>query len=112
MQTIAVRKLTPETEEICAIRLVGGFDSERKHYPALDLLRLENKRQLELIADYAEVGCALSLRTIENFIIGELVRADDLVFDGVRYVFNVQGFSEPKCLEYLVWEVLAQIIEE
>lgn len=112
MQTITVRKLTPETEEICAIRLVGGFDSERKHYPALDLLRLENKRQLELIADYAEVGCALSLRTIESFIIGELVRADDLVFDGVRYVFNVQSFFEPKCLEYLVWEVLAQIIEE
>ena len=112
MQTITVRKLTPETEEICAIRLVGGFDSERKHYPALDLLRLENKRQLELIADYAEVGCSMSLRTIENFIIGELVRADDLVFDGVKYVFNVQGFSEPKSLEYLVWEVLAQIIEE
>ena len=54
----------------------------------------------------------MSLRTIENFIIGELVRADDLVFDGVKYVFNVQGFSEPKSLEYLVWEVLAQIIEE
>lgn len=112
MQTVTVQRLTPETEDICAIRLVGGFDSERKHYPALDLLRLENKKQLELIADYAEVGCALSVRTIENFIIGELVRADDLVFDNVRYVFDVQGFSEPKSLEYLVWEVLAQIIEE
>lgn len=112
MQTITVRKLTPETEEICAIRLVGGFDSERKHYPALDLLRFENKKQLELIADYAEVGCALSLRTIENFIIGELVRADDLVFDGVRYVFSLQSLFEPESLEYLVWEVLAQIIEE
>ena len=112
MQTVRIKALTPQTEEICAIRLVGGFDSERKHYPALDLLRFESKQQLELIADYAEVGCALSIRTIENFIIGELVRADDLVFDGVRYVFNVQSFSEPSSLEYLVWEVLAQIIEE
>ena len=112
MQTVRIKALTPQTEEICAIRLVGGFDSERKHYPALDLLRIENTRQLYLIAYCAEAGCALSIRTIENFIIGELVRADDLVFDGVRYVFNVQSFFEPKCLEYLVWEVLAQIIEE
>ena len=112
MQKITVQKLTPETQEICAIRLVGGFDSERNHHPALDLLRLENKQQLELIADYAEAGCAISLRTIENFIIGELARAEDLVFDGVRYVFNIQSFSEPSILEYLAWEVLAQIIEE
>ena len=112
MQTITIKALTSQTEEICAIRLVGGFDSERKHYPALDILRLENKRQLELIADYAEVGCALSIRTIENFIIGELIRAEDLVFDDIRYVFNVQSFPEPKYLEYLVRDVLAQIIEE
>lgn len=112
MQTITIKALTSQTEEICAIRLVGGFDSERKHYPALDILRLENKRQLELIADYAEVGCALSTRTIENFIIGELIRAEDLVFDDIRYVFNVQSFPEPKYLEYLVRDVLAQIIEE
>lgn len=112
MQKITVRKLTPETEEICAIRLVGGFDSERKHYPALDLLRFENKRKLESIAKHAEAGCYISFRGIKSLVVGELLRADDLVFDGVRYVFNVRSFSEPRCLDYLVWEVLAQIIEE
>lgn len=112
MQIITVRKLTPETEEICAIRLVGGFDSERNHYPALDLLRFENKRKLESIAKHAAAGCYISFRGIKNLVIGELLQADDLVFDGVRYVFNVQSFSEPSSLEYLVWEVLAQIIEE
>ncbi|MBK5417727.1 hypothetical protein [Pseudomonas sp. TH31] len=112
MQTITIKSLTPETEEICAIRLVGGFDSKHRHYPALDLLRFDNKAQFELIADYAEAGCAQSVRTIENLLIGELIRAKDLVFEGVRYVFDVQSFTEPSSLKYLVWEVLAQIIEE
>jgi hypothetical protein len=58
MQTFTIRSLTPETKEICAIRLVGGFDSKHRHYPALDLLRLENKAQFQVIADYAEAGCA------------------------------------------------------
>lgn len=112
MQTITVRKLTPETEEICAIRLVGGFDSERNHYPALDLLRFENKRKLESIAKHAASGCYISIRGIQNIVIGELLQADDLVFDGVNYVFDLRGPAKPSSLEYLVWEVLAQIIEE
>jgi hypothetical protein len=112
MQTILIKQLTPKTQEICAIRLVGGFDSERKHYPALDLLRFDNKDGLAVIGSHAETGCHVSLRIIESFVIGELVRADDLVFDGVRYKFDIKGFSEPRCIEYLAWEVLAQIVEE
>lgn len=96
MQTIVIKQLTPETQEICAIRLVGGFDSERKHYPALDLLRFDNKDGLAGIGIHAETGCHVSLRIIESFVIGELVRADDLVFDGVRYKFDIKGFSEPR----------------
>lgn len=112
MQTIVIKQLTPETQEICAIRLVGGFDSERKHYPALDLLRFDNKDGLAGIGTHAETGCHVSFRVIENLVIEELVRADDLVFNGVRYRFDIKGFSEPRCVEYLAWEVLAQIVEE
>ncbi|WP_152606223.1 hypothetical protein [Pseudomonas plecoglossicida] len=112
MQTVTIRALTPETEEICAIRLVGGFDSERKHYPALNIFRFDNKRHLELLADYAEAGCPESIDLIERLIIGELIHAKDLVFDGIRFVFDVQSFTEPRSLRWLAWEVLAQIIEE
>jgi hypothetical protein len=112
MQTILIKQLTPKTQEICAIRLVGGFDSEKKHYPALDLLRFDNKHRLAGIGIHAETGCHVSLRVIESFVIGELVRADDVVFDGVRYRFDIKSFSEPSSLEYLIWEVLAQIVEE
>lgn len=112
MKTVTIRALTPETEEICAIRLVGGFDSERKHYPALSIFRFDNKRHLELLADYAEAGCPESMDLIERLIIGELIHAKDLVFDGIRFVFDVQSFTEPKSLRWLAWEVLAQIIEE
>ena len=112
MQTVRIKALTPETEEICSIRLVGGFDSNRRHYPALDLLRFDKKWQFELIAEYAQAGCAKSINTIESLLISELIRAKDLVFDGVRYEFDVQSFSEPESMRYLVWEVLAQIIEQ
>lgn len=112
MKTIIIKALTPETEEICSIRLVGGFDSNRRHHPSLDLLRFDNKWQFELIAEYAQAGCAKSVNTIESLLISELIRAKDLVFDGVRYEFDVQSFSEPESMRYLVWEVLAQIIEQ
>ena len=112
MQTIVIKHLTLETQDICAIRLVGGFDSERKHYPALNLLRFANKEGLAGIGIHAETGCHVSLRVIQSFVIGELIRADDLVFDGARYRFDIKSFSEPLSLEYLTWEVLAQIVEE
>lgn len=112
MQTITVRKLTPETEEICAIRLVGGFDSERKYYPAVDLSHFDSNKIFEKIEDYHNPEHANAIRRFERKVICELVMAEDLVFDGVRYVFEVKSFSEPESLKWLALGVMAQIIEE
>lgn len=98
MKTITIKAVTPEAEEICSIRLVGYFDSNRRLHPALDLLRFDNKRQFEIIVDYA----AQPVGTIENLLICELASAKDLVFDDVKYEFDVQSFSESISLRYLV----------
>lgn len=112
MQTVTIKKLTPDTQAICAIRLVGGFDSNRKHYPALPQLRFDNKYHLEGIAGRAESGCSDSMQLLRRWVICSLVFARDLVFDGVIYEFDIQSFSEPSSLDYLAWEVMAQVLDK
>lgn len=112
MQTVTIRKLTKETQEICAIRLVGGFDSERKHYPALPQLRFDNKVHLQGVAERAESGCVDSLSLLRRWVICSLVFAKDMMFDGVKYEFDVQSFSEPSSLDFLAWEVMAQVLDQ
>ena len=112
MQTVTIKKLTPETQEICAIRLVGGFDSNRKHYPALPQLRFDNKIHLQGVAERAESGCVDSLSLLRRWVICSLVFAKDMMFDGVKYEFDVQSFSEPSSLDFLAWEVMAQVLDQ
>ncbi|HGY9638075.1 TPA: hypothetical protein ACOJPK_003559 [Pseudomonas putida] len=112
MQTVTIRKLNQATQEICAIRLVGGFDSERKHYPALPQLRFDNKYHLQGIAERAESGCVDSLSLLRRWVICSLVFAKDMMFDGVKYEFDVQSFSEPSSLDFLAWEVMAQVLDQ
>jgi len=112
MQTVTIKKLNQQTQEICAIRLVGGFDSEHRHYPALPQLRFDNKYHLEGVASRAQSGCTESMQVLWNWVICNLVFARDLVFDGIKYEFDVHSFSEPACLDYLVWEVMAQVLDQ
>lgn len=112
MQTVTIKRLTPDTQDICAIRLVGGFDSNRKHYPALPQLRFDNKYHLAGVAERAESGCLDSMCLLRRWVICSLVFARDLIFDGIRYEFDIQSFSEPVSLDYLTWEVMAQVLDQ
>lgn len=112
MQTITIKSLTPETEEICAIRLVGGFDSKHRHYPALDLSHFDNKKIFEKTEDYYDAEHSVAIRALEKRVITDLVMAEDLIFDDVRYVFDLKSFTEPGSLKAVALDVLAQIIEE
>ncbi|WP_422416764.1 hypothetical protein [Pseudomonas sp. GZD-222] len=112
MQTVKILNLTPETEEICAIRLVGGFDSKRKHYPASDLSNFDSNKIFDEINEYHSPEHASAIKGFERKVICALVMAEDLIFDGVRYVFDVKSFTEPESLKWLALGVMAQIIEE
>lgn len=110
MQTIRIFSLTPETADVCAIRLVGGYDSQRKHHPAINLSNFESTTIFDKIEDYHEAKHKSSVSKFEKQVICELVRAEDLVFDGVRYVFDVRNFSDPESLKFVTLDVMAQII--
>lgn len=97
---------------MCAIRLVGGFDSNRTHTPALDVLRFDSKKRFAQVAELAEAGCKYSRRIIEQVVIGNLLHAKDLIFDDKRYEFYLQTFKDQEAMDYVVWEVIAQINEE
>jgi len=112
MQTIVIRKVSPETHNVCGIRLFGGFDSERRHYPALPQLRFEKKYHLQGVAQRAQSGCRDSFRLLRNWVVCNLVFAKDLVFDGVRYEFDVQSFSDETVMKYLVRDVVAQVLDQ
>lgn len=111
MQTVKIFSLTPETEEICAIRLVGGYDSNRKHYPAIDLSHFDDSKIFNKIDEYHHPRHADAIKRFERQVICTLVMAEDLIFDGTRYVFEVKSFTEPESLKWLAIDVMAQIIE-
>jgi hypothetical protein len=60
-----ITSLTKETQKILAIRLCGGFESNKNHTPAIDALRFKEKQKLESLADFVEAGCSDSRRELE-----------------------------------------------
>lgn len=112
MQTVRIKALTPETEEICSIRLVGGYDSNRKHYPAIDLSHIDDSKIFDEIDEYHHPRHASAIKRFECQVICTLVTAEDLIFDGTKYVFEVKSFTDPESLKWLTLDVMAQIIEE
>lgn len=130
MDTIKIRALDAHTAHICALRLVGGFDniryrsssepydpitdsvSHKTHFPALDTFRSPFKEHLQYRAELAEVGCRQSQIFIEDIIIQELRSAEDLELDGKKYIFDIQTFQCPVAMDYVLWEVLAQINDD
>lgn len=109
---IKITKLDESTQEICAIRLVGGFDRYRNHHPALDEFRFPTKEKYMGVADLAEVGCRDCQIKLENLIIQLLLEAEPLEFGDVLFEFELKEFSCAKAMEYVLWEVLAQILED
>jgi len=112
MDTTTIRALDVHSAHICALRLVGGFDSEKRHFPALDTFQSPNRERLQYFAELAEVGDRRSQIMIENVAISELLRAKDLELDGKKYIFDIQTFQCPVAMDYVLWEVLAQINDD
>lgn len=112
MDTTTIRALDVHTAHICALRLVGGFDSEKRYFPALKVFQSPNRERLQYHAELAEVGCRQSQMQLENLIIGELLHVKDLELDGKLYVFDIQTFQCPVAMDYVLWEVLAQINDD
>lgn len=115
MKTIRITKLDLTTEPICAIYICGGFEvrgETKTHRPALDFLRPGYKEYLSETCAKAEKHCTRSIELIENIIIKCLGVNNSMVFQDIRYIFDIDDFSDKKAMKYLVWEILAQVNEE
>lgn len=107
-----VTALTIETAYVCGIYLVGGFDSEKKHRPALDIFRPGLKESLYDLCLNAESGCNRSREQIENLIMRELALAEHMHFDYIDYHFNITEFECKHAMKKVVSDVLAQVNEQ
>ncbi|WPC03481.1 hypothetical protein SBP02_11865 [Pseudomonas benzenivorans] len=112
MKHIYIDSLSIETATACGLYLVGGFDSEKNHLPALPIFRPGKKERLYDVCALAEAGCYDSRRCVENLIIQELFKADEVIIGHTHYHFNIKSFTSQRALDYLVYEVLAQVNED
>ena len=112
MKHIYIDSLSIETARACALYLVGGFDSEKNHLPALPILRPPLKEKLYDICALAEAGDYASRRYIENMIIQELFKADEVVIGHTHYHFDINTFTSQRAMDFLVYEILAQVNED
>jgi len=112
MKTIEVTELSMSTVDHCSLYLVGGFDSEMNHLPALPIFRPGRKEALYDICARAEAGIYDDRKAVEDLIIHLLYDAVTMTHDGTRYIFNIKSFNSQAALEELVYEVLAQVNEE
>lgn len=107
-----VTALTLETADVCGIYLVGGFDSQKKHRPALDIFRPGFKENLESLCSNVEAGCNTSRERLENLIICELALAKHMHFDYIDYYFQINEFTCQRAMRRVMFDVLAQVNEQ
>lgn len=112
MKTVTINALTPETEEICAIRLVGGFDSKKNFIKGLDWKWLNIDHFMDEVDDYNSPVISKTINFLEKIAMSQLILAEDLVIGDVRYIFDIKRFTEPESLKWVTLDLIAQIIEE
>lgn len=112
MITIKVTELTTSTADACALYLVGGFDIDHVHLPAMEIFRPGQKEALYEICAGAEAGIYEDRKAVEDLIIQQLTKPAEIMHGNRHYIFDITSFPSQKALDYLVWEVLAQVNED
>lgn len=108
-----ITSVTPETEYICAIYLVGGYcgyreNGTRSHTPPLHIFRAGYKQRFVKLCADAEKFEPSALRALRKLVESELRRAKWLRFDGKEYEFEIKSF-DPPTIGFLMREVMAQV---
>lgn len=106
-----ISEINEYTQELVALRLVGGFDSDRNHIPALSCFRFDNRIQYQDLATKSEDFCDESASALALIILDILKDVPDLVYEGVRYSFDIKTFTD-KSMRYLLHHVIAQVNDE
>lgn len=112
MLTHTINELSMSTVDACSLLLVGGFDEERNHLPAMPIFRPGRKEALYDVCAGAEAGIYEDRKAVEDLIIRLLSERSEVTHGRKRYVFDVMSFDSQQALDYLVYEVLAQVNEE
>jgi len=122
--TIAVADRS--TRDICSIYLVGGFDEEKNHYAGRPEFRGSQKHEYKDICHQAERGRILpqegtpeeerdergdaaAWAQLQMVIVG-LLSEGVFAFRGLQYRFQISTI-DPDTLDFLTWEVIAQVNE-
>ncbi|KJZ67259.1 hypothetical protein [Pseudomonas fluorescens] len=113
------------TRDICSIYLVGGFDEDKNHHTGRQEFRGNEKRACRDMCMRAERGHIRIQRlkkgnryekgdkeawlNIQLLIVG-MLKSGACKFRGMEYSFEVDSI-DPKTLDFLTWEVIAQVNE-
>lgn len=113
------------TRDICSIYLVGGFDEDKNHYFGRPEFRGKEKQACMDICVRAERGQIRVQRLLKGnrFEKGDKeamarhpafdrrhVKERACKFRGLEYSFEVDSI-DPETLDFLTWEVIAQVNE-
>ncbi|MCL8307645.1 hypothetical protein [Pseudomonas putida] len=113
------------TRDICSIYLVGGFDEDKNHYTGRQEFQGKEKQaymdmcmraerghirvQRLLKGNRFEKGDKQAWINLQLLIVG-MLKIGACEFRGMEYSFAVDSI-DPKTLDFLTWEVIAQVNE-
>lgn len=112
MKTIIIKEISAEHFDALSIYLVGGYDLEKQHIPALPHFRPGMKERLYDLCGRAERRDQVAVRAVEDMVIRLLSEALCMTLDGIEYIFDITRFECQRTMSLLVREVLAQVNEE
>lgn len=125
LPTLAITVADRSTRDICSIYLVGGFDEKKNHYKGRPEFRESQKQEYKDICHRAERGKILPQEGVKEerdergdaaawaqlqmAILG-LLGKGIFEFRGLQYQCQISTI-DPDTLDFLTWEVIAQVNE-
>jgi hypothetical protein len=113
------------TRDMCSIYLVGGFDEDKNHYIGRQEFRGTEKQACRDMCMRAERGRIRVERLLKGnrfakgdkeawlniqLLIISMLKSGSCRFRGMKYQFEIDSL-DPETLDFLTWEVIAQVNE-
>ncbi len=111
------------TRDICSLYLVGGFDEEKNHYAGCSEFRGSKRQQYRNICYRAERGYIQLQKLVDGnvyekgdkeawaslqLLVLNLLKDGFFEYRGLEYRLSIEHI-EPDTLDFLTWEVIAQV---
>ncbi len=115
MSLITISALNPQTVELCAKYLVGGFDAEKNYYPPSFWFQSRVSWVYEDLCRSAWTGNVKSGIHLAKVILRDLIYGTMMYgawhYEGNDYHFKLSTVDCQACLEFLKLEAIAQVID-